>query len=222
MKLWNRTLRAALPGALAMLWLGAGAVSAGQNEVVEGDFSILPDLKYFDSSGRISATGDSYGAELTVRCDDDVSDFTITCESDHPDVVHVRKSKIRVEQRTKKLNPALISIAGRLGATGNVATVCSCEQVRLSSAAKTKPLPENSKMGFECKFSKCDCLNAIPVDDLVLGMQCFDSSLSVNFEVDKDEKIVGRKSSAIKVKIDKNGLLDGRMKSRGTIAVQGP
>ncbi len=178
----------------AVLLSGVAVAGEGvSDEFFDRVVEINPTQKYQRTSGFVDGSDDEYATEIVITCLDNQSDLTLSCMSDHPDLVSIKTDRAKVAQRDKG-NSTQVRLQGTV-ADSPTDVVCSCEKATQSGQA----VERDRKMKLECELKRCDCRGDLGEAEMQAVDQCFSDS------------------NAIKLKLD-NGLIDAKIKSAGIIA----
>jgi len=172
---------------------------ASSQQFFDNDDIVDPDSPGYDGSeGEVDGSGNGFYSYVEFSCLDSDNNFTIGCETWHPDNVSLSKNKGKVDQ-TKRNNDAIayMSASELNGDPVMIDTELSCDKVQL----KSKSNIQNNRMQIMCNLRKCDIPGALTLDQIDAAIECA-----------SDKSNVGRRVSNIRAK---NQQMNGTIKTRG-------
>ena len=187
--------------AMAALILIAGA-AAGQ-DFFNRDAAIDPEENYQGSTGHVDGQGEEYSTSVGPMCANDIVDFSIGCESTHPDRANLTKTQAQIDQKKRDNNAVAWMAANKLGGeVVNIDEALECDKVQLKGKYNTR----NDRIEAKCTIKNCKIPNGVTVGDIDDAIECADDA--------EDSGDLGKKVSSVK----KNNAneLSGNIKSKGT------
>jgi hypothetical protein len=195
--------------AMAALILIAGA-AAGQDFFNNVGAIVTPDEKYAGTTGGVDGHGSEFETEVEVTCQNDTVDFTIGCNTWHPDRVNLSTHQGQVDQKKKNNNAIAWISVNKIG--GEVIETFDsdfegCDKVQLKGKYNTK----KDQMDIKCTIKNCDLPGIINVDFINDAIACA--------EEEEDSGDLGKRAGNLKLKGDQ---LSGHIRSKGTPVEEGP
>jgi hypothetical protein len=195
--------------AMAALILIAGA-AAGENGFFNDSAGIDPDEKYAGTSGGVDGDGSEYETEVEVTCENDTVDYTIGCNTWHPDRVNLSTHQGQVDQKKRDNNAIAWISVNKIG--GEIIETFDsdfeCDKVQLKGKLNTK----RDQIDVKCTIKKCVLPGIIDVDFINDAIDCAEEA--------EDSGALGKNAGNLKLRnIDE---LSGHIRSKGTPIMIGP
>jgi hypothetical protein len=136
-------------------------------------------------------------------CTNIANDFQIGCDSWHPDNVTISPTQGKVDQRKTNNNANAWISANRMGGIDEGGTIfpLTCKKVQIKGKSNDDRLTIESK----CTLTKCELPGGLELGQIQSAEDCIEES--------EDNGDIGKSVSTLK--LDNNGLLKGRIWSKG-------
>jgi hypothetical protein len=150
--------------ATAALILLAGVAGA----ILNADSAIDPDSpKYDGSGGYVDASGSVFETGVWLHCIDNDNNFTIGCDSDHPDGVNLTPVQGKVDQKKKDNNAeAWMAVDTMGGIFEDDVYPLICDRMQIKGKLNDDKLTIES----QCTLTKCEIPGSLTIDQIGRGL----------------------------------------------------
>jgi hypothetical protein len=193
-----RNARSALLATAALILI-AGVAGA----IFDASVTIDPESpKYDGSGGGVDGSDSSFGTYVYFMCNDADNEFTINCDSHHPDRVSISTKQGMVDQKKRDNNAhAWIDVLEMGGIIEDTTLDLDCDKVQIKGKANDDKLTAES----QCTLSKCVVPGELTIDQVRSAEICIDDS--------EENGTIGKNVTTLK--LDNNNMLKGKIKSKG-------
>ncbi len=187
--------------AMAALILIAGA-AAGQ-DFFNNSAGIDPDEKYAGTTGGVDGHDSQYETGVMAMCENAEVDYTIGCDTWHPDRVNLSTHQGQVDQKKRGNNAIAWMSANLIG--GEIVELgpvdLDCEKVQLKGKYNTK----KETIDVKCTIKNCQLPQGLELGDVNDMIDCAEEA--------QDSGALGKRAGNLRLRQD---LLSGHIRSKGT------
>jgi hypothetical protein len=189
---------------MAALILIAGAAAGQENGFFNNSGVIVtPDEKYAGTTGGVDGFGSGFETEVEANCENEGIDidYTIGCNTWHPDRVNLSTHQGQVDQKKKGNNAVAWIEVNIYKGVVDWEEELDCDKVQLKGKYNTK----NETMDIKCTIKNCQLPDPITVGFINDAIDCA--------EAEQDSGDLGKRAGNLKLRGD---LLSGHIRSKGT------
>jgi hypothetical protein len=179
------------------------AIAGVAGAIFDSNDTIVPDSpNYNGSGGWVNGAGAEFSSGVYFMCANIDNDFTVQCETEHPDAVSVSASAVKVNQRRKENNARVfIDVTEMGGIVMDAVYDLECERVQITGRSNERM----DRIESQCTLKGCMVPDELTLDQIRSAEVCIEQAEQIHN--------IGQNVTTLKLKA--NDLLAGKIRSKG-------